>query len=239
VWKFILIPVGVGLVVITFFFSGRILPAPLGALSASFRELARAPAEFIAFIASREESLEDVQKLLLENQVLRAQLLAMSKRAYPVNESGEVRIVAKIYSSYPFNNRGLFSVNAGARDGVLLGAPVIARDAFFLGQIVEVSKRWSVARSIFDSGWELPVKVGADSVDALLVGGRTPHLTLIAREAAVEQGAQVFSSEKSAPYGLVIGEIALVRSEPARAFQDAALRVPYEVGDLTEIVILQ
>ncbi|PIR89206.1 MAG: hypothetical protein COU07_01950, partial [Candidatus Harrisonbacteria bacterium CG10_big_fil_rev_8_21_14_0_10_40_38] len=112
----------------------------------------------------------DPQELAYENAKLRAQILALSKSSCEYDEGSHKFLRAQIYSTYPFNNRGLVTLNVGLRDGVVSGMNVVIDNSFLLGQITEVFESYSVARTIFDTGWEVPVKIG-DGVDALLAGG--------------------------------------------------------------------
>jgi cell shape-determining protein MreC len=194
-----------------------------------------APTQFLNSLTANGE--EAYEALFKENQILKAEVLRLRKKAYE-STSGSRRIVAKVYSTYPFNNRNLIMINAGKRDGVEVNAPVAVEGTFLLGRISEVFSDYSIVSTIFDAGWELPVKVENDSINALLIGGREPRLTLIEKSKLILDGATVYTAEQGFPYGMHVGTINEARDELANTFQEASLVFPYEVSLLTEVSVL-
>ncbi|MDP1719216.1 MAG: rod shape-determining protein MreC [bacterium] len=146
-------------------------------------------------------------------------------------------LVAKVYSTFPFNNKNLLAVNAGTADGVSVGMPVSLEGNILLGQIIEVSEKQSIIRTIFDKDWSLPVRVGAGQYDALLVGSQNPRLTLIDKTNEINVGDVVISAKKDFPYGLKVGEISKVNELLASSFKEADLVFPYNPKDLREVAI--
>lgn len=176
--------------------------------------------------------------LSLENERLKAQILALAKSSYQSTFNGNKYISAKIYSTYPFNNRGLITVNAGSRQGVIKGAPVTLDGAILVGQVQEVFESFSVVRTFFDAGWEVPVKISKDNKDALLVSGKEPRLTLIAKEIDVQGGDSVYAASKDFDFGMTIGEVKDIYNDKGALFREASISFPYDLGDITEIAIL-
>jgi cell shape-determining protein MreC len=190
-----------------------------------------------SFLAHQPPS--DPAALEGENARLRAELELLAASA--CLRSGVQQVVrARMYSTYPFNNRGFVTINAGARDGISLSRTVTIDGVYLFGTVVEVFDSYSVVRTIFDSGWEVPVKIGdtAAGTDALLVGGREPRLTLIAKEAGVADGAPVYVVASDFTYGLTVGAVLDVRGNESSAFYESAITVPYEVSTLTEVWVL-
>ncbi|HEY4475785.1 MAG TPA: rod shape-determining protein MreC [Candidatus Paceibacterota bacterium] len=192
---------------------------------------------FSSFVKSTEESPE-ILDLRRENELLKAQILALENFPRLEQNGGSVRLTAKIYSTYPFNNRGLVSINAGASSGVVQGMAVTIQDYFLLGYVAEAKDRYSLVRTVFDSGWELPVKIGDDAVDALFVGGREPKLTLITEDKEIEAGQVVYSASKDFPYGLKIGEIKEVFDGQNFAFKEASLNTAYPFSVLSDAAVV-
>lgn len=146
-------------------------------------------------------------------------------------------LVAKVYSTFPFNNKNLIAINAGSIDGVAIGMPVSLEGNILIGQIIEVSERQSIVRTIFDKDWSIPVRVGVAQYDALLVGSQNPRLTLIDKTNNVSIGDQVISAKRDLPYGMKVGEVSQVNDLVASSFKEASLVLPYDPKDLREVAI--
>lgn len=155
-----------------------------------------------------------------------------------VRQNGRQAVVAQIYSTFPFNHKHLLTLNAGSEDGVEVGAPVTLEGNILLGQIIEVSARQSVARTIFDKEWSLSARIGVNYADALLVGGQNPRLTLIDKSDPVLEGETIFSAQKDFPYGLKIGTVKAVRDLVAHSFKEAEIELPYSIKTLREVAVL-
>ena len=180
----------------------------------------------------------DPKELAYENARLRAQILALTKTSCEYTTSDRKFIKAQVYSTYPFNNRDLITLNVGSRDGVVSGMNIVVDDIFLLGQITEVFETHSFARTIFDTGWQIPVKIGPLGTDALLAGGRSPRLTLIVKDASISSRASVYATAKDFLYGFTIGEVFEVYDNPNNSFKEASIDLPYEVGTITDVSVL-
>ncbi len=159
-------------------------------------------------------------------------------KAELVQQGRRSALVAQVYSTYPLNYKNLLSINAGLADGVTVGMPVTAEGNILIGQIIEVSGSQSLVRTIFDKDWSLPVRIGAAEKDALLVGGQNPRLTLIDKNAEIHSGDVVVSAKKDLPYGLKVGEVAVVQQSVSSSFKEAGLIFSYDTKDLRKVSIL-
>lgn len=173
----------------------------------------------------------------------KAQLASLIKlepisRPVIVKQDGREVLVAQIYSTYPFNHRNLLTINAGTEDGVAAGMPITADGNFLLGQVVEVSEKTSVARTIFDQDFSFSVRLGTNKTDALLAGGQTPKLTLLEKAAEIQEGDPVYSAGTGIPYGLKIGLVGAIKNLSAGSFKEAELQLPYQINNLREVAIL-
>jgi len=217
--------------------SNTLLPLK-SSLVLQFRAFAETSGNFLARLSGSEKYSREFAALALENTRLKAQLLYLSHVPRQETAGSERHLVSEIYSTYPFNHRGFISVNAGAGDGVRAHAPVTIDGFTFFGVITEVASSYSVARTIFDTGWQLPVKIGEDSVDALFVGGREPRLTLIVKSGAVADGDSVYLASRDFPYGLKIGEVKNVHGELGSAFREADIFLSYDAQALHNVYVL-
>jgi cell shape-determining protein MreC len=175
------------------------------------------------FLDSRSTNdVSEADILRLENEELKRLLAFYDGVPEKAGAEGFEGLSAKVFSSYPFNDRNLIVLSAGEGDGIKVGMPVISKDGNLLGQVLRTHKYYSVARTIFDPGWSSPVRIN-DSTDGLLVGGVRPKIELIEKEAAIDSGSLVNSADKNYPYGLLIGSVGLVDVDPAESFQTATL----------------
>lgn len=155
-----------------------------------------------------------------------------------VRQNGRRVLIAQIYSTFPFNYKHLIALNAGAEDGVTVGLPVSTDGNILLGQIIEVSDRQAIARTIFDKDWSLSVRIGDQKADALLIGGQNPKLTLIDKNDQILEGEQIFSAQKDFPYGMKIGTIQRVQDLVAHSFKEADIALNYNLKNLREAAII-
>ncbi len=155
-----------------------------------------------------------------------------------VKQNNREALVAKVYSTYPFNHRDYLMVAAGAADGVQPGMAVTADGNYLLGQVTEVFDRYSTIRTIFDQNWSLSVRAGDQGENALLISGQQPGLTMIDKKSVLKTGDSVYSASRDFPYGLKIGSVGEVTDSSAAAFRQAALEFPYPFNDLQEVAIL-
>ncbi|MDP3901855.1 MAG: rod shape-determining protein MreC [bacterium] len=144
---------------------------------------------------------------------------------------------AKIYSTYPFSNRAELLLNVGSRDGAEEMMPVTIDGELLIGQIIKVFDNYSVARTVFDPDWELSVRVGIQQIDALLEGGATPRLTMVAKNKEFMEGQVVYSASKDFRYGTPLGTVEKIEDSPTAVFREAELSVPYNFNDLREVTV--
>lgn len=161
----------------------------------------------------------------------------LSPLSRPVSVSTS-SIAVRVFASYPFNNRNVLHVDHGASGRVRRAMPVFDSSEVLVGQVTEVSKEYSAVRLVGSPDWEIPVRIGTDKISGLLVGGTTVHVTMIADDAGVSPGDTVFAASVDLPYGVPIGTVESVRSDSEGGlFQDAVVRLPYSVSELTDLFI--
>lgn len=220
----------------SFFLFGRILAAPADYASYEITEFLRPIADFFGSFFQSSKGY-DVNSLVLENEKLKAEILALKKSAQLIGSGQSKFLTVKVYSTYPFNHKDFLAINVGGKQGVKEGMAVTLGEHILIGQIAETEDHSSMVRTIFHPGWELPVKIGTDQTDALLVGGRKPKLTLITKERTIAEGDSVYSANKDFPYGLKIGEVVKIKRDDGSSFQEAELLLAYEIKDITEVLV--
>lgn len=208
-------------ILITTFFSGIFIPKH--AFVASLR--------FVRQYLKIDFYQENVL-LKLQNENLKAQL-QRAKDGVADSPDAEQRIAARIFSTYPFNMKDTIVVDRGADDGVMPAMVATLSDSILLGLVVSVEDHSAVVRTVFDSRWQLPVKIGPDHINGLFAGGNDPKVILV--EKPIKIGDGVFSAAKEFPMGIKIGEIKEVRSDTGGIFKEATIRTPYAIGDISTV----
>lgn len=177
----------------------------------------------------------ELEDLRLENVALRAQVLELTNNIAPFKSD---TIGGKIFSSYPFNNKNLLSINIGSERGIREGMPATVSGQILVGQVIQVFKNYSLIRTIFSPNWEIPVRIGNKKVPALLVGGPELKLTMIVNDKPIFDGQTIFAAKQDLPYGLKIGEVVNVQNDIATGvFKEARVKLDYDLNDLSEILI--
>ena len=192
---------------------------------------------FTAFFIKKERSFDENLRLKQENQELKAQmqkfLILNSKLEIP----RENFLAAKVFSAYPFNIKNQITVNAGKKQGIKKLAPAVLGENILIGQVNEVFENYSVVKTIFDSNFQLPVRIGKDEINALFQGGGEPKVNLIDKEKPIQAGDIVYSASSEFPYGLKIGEISEIKETSAGVFKEAILKMPFNANELREVNI--
>ncbi len=219
------------------FFVGQLLFTPKAYLVSRVGQAFQTPVIFMRSLMTRTKLMRNMNELLLENQSLRAQLQQAAFTPSIIEQERVRYIRAPLYSTYPFNINNKLLLAAGSESGVLEGAAVFAAPGIFIGQIESVAKGKAVVRTIFDPGWELPVRIGEEKVDALLVGGGEPKLTLVSKRKPLIGGETVSLSSRNFTYGLTLGAVADLRQSKESLFLEGRLITPYALPDLSELYI--
>lgn len=208
-----------------------------GRFTAALESAISFPGTLIKGIWHRASFARQLSSLAVENQNLRAQLFELREQAGIATFGKERYVRAKVYSTYPLNTKHLLAINAGSADGLAAGMPVTVDTHLFLGTITEVFSDQSVVRTVFDEGVRLAVKIGDQGIEALLLGGKTPRLTLISNHANIQDGERVYTASRDLPFGIVLGTVAKIRARVEGAFQEADLEMPYDMRGLQEVFI--
>ncbi|MGB7957475.1 MAG: rod shape-determining protein MreC [Minisyncoccia bacterium] len=180
----------------------------------------------------------DTAQLAEENESLKAQLAELRVVASELPTSTPDMVRAMVYSHYPLNFKNEMDLNAGSADGVAVGDAVVF-EGNFVGLIQEVTAHASVAETIFDSGFKMPVRIGAKGYDALLTGGSYPAVGSIAKTATIVAGDAVYSASAGTPYAMPVGEVGSVTLTSDNLFQEASLDFSYDIGTIQTVEIIK
>ncbi len=178
----------------------------------------------------------DAPSLVAENEALMAQLALLQGVAAQLPQASSNYIRAIVYSRYPFNFKNELLVNVGADQKVAVGKAVVFQGVL-IGTVEKVFPDTALVQTVFDSNFKMPVRVGAQGYDALLVGGASPIATSIKKDAPVAAGTIVYSAAPGLPYGLPVAIIASTSTSPDTLFEEAALDFAYDVDGVQAVLI--
>ncbi len=179
----------------------------------------------------------ELKALRNENAALKAELAKLEdvKRELPDRKPEYFR--ALVYSSYPFNLRNKILVDAGRRDGILRGEGVVFGNSL-IGKVDGVFEETALIKTVFDPSWQSTVRIKG-GIDALLVGGTNPRLTIIQKDAEISVGDPVSNAAPDFPYGLPVGTIRTIQLSEDKLFKEADLSFSYEPVDIRTVFIIK
>lgn len=180
----------------------------------------------------------DGVSLAAENDSLKAQLATLQTIAAQIPLEPQQYIRGMVYSRYPLNFKNEILVNVGAREGVATGSAAVFQ-GMLIGKVIRVFPDEALVQTVFDSGFTIPVRVGASSYDGLLQGGSYPKVGSIVKTATLAAGDVVYTAAPGLPYGLPIGEVAATSTSADSLFQDATIVFPYDINTIQTILIAQ
>ncbi len=169
-----------------------------------------------------------ITELEKENKNLKIQLL---------NQKVKGVDTVKVYSAYPFSNRGEIAIAAGLVDGIKVGNVVTYGNNILIGKIIKAFESSSIVTTIFNSSWKSAVRIGEHEINALLQGGNELTITLIPIEAEIHDGELVITASQDLPYGLGVGTIKNIRTAPGNAFKEATLEPNFQLKQLKDVSV--
>lgn len=165
--------------------------------------------------------LQDVQK---ENESLREALRLGTEKKFGVVSS---RIIGKDPS------QDILILNAGSRDGVQKGMPVMTPENVAAGKIEEVFENSSRVMLLSHPASSFEAKILKEGVVGAVQGqgGYQALLDLIPQESTVVPGDIVVSASLGGvfPENLLVGEVKEVRVSDEKSFQQASLSLFFDV----------
>jgi cell shape-determining protein MreC len=187
-------------------------------------------------IAPAAQMAADDPVLAAQNEILQAKLAELQAVAAQMPQFSGEGIRAMVYAQYPFGFKNNFFINAGSQDGVLTGKAVIFQ-GIFIGDIIQVFPDYAEVQTVFDPGFKLPIRIGSQSADGLLVGGAYPKATSISKSAVIPGGSIVSLDAPGLPYGLPIGTVDATSTSPDNLFQEASLNFAYDINTVQTVLV--
>ena len=204
----------------------------------------------IGGIDSNPGVISSMQELRLENIRLRAELKNYGHIREQLGSPSfdNMRAIPAEVISRPIDTQhASFVINKGVDDGATAGAPVIVQGSVLVGFIRELSGKTSVVETLLHPAVNITVEtIKTDDETPIARGSlrsryRTMmYMTTVPRDAPLDVGNDVVSASKGAeiPYGMIIGTVADVRDPENEAYQEAKLKVPYDLDSVDSVMIM-
>lgn len=171
-------------------------------------------------LADHAASSHEIERLTAENRALKAaagraerlerQLADLGALARIVASREMQSVAGRVVSTSHGAMVRTVTIDAGRLDGVRSGYPVVNGDGV-VGRVVDAGRGGARVLLLSDFASRVPVVVGRDGVQAILVGdsGARPRLEFLADDAAIAEGDSVETSGVGGVYprGLAIGRV--------------------------------
>lgn len=132
-------------------------------------------------------------------------------------------------------------VNRGARDGVRIGQPVIS-DEGLVGRVEDVTATAAWVRLAVDQRSAVNARLQESGVEGTVVGQLTGGMRMqfIPQDVELVEGDLVLTSGLGGNYprGIVVGQVASVRSQEAELFQEAEIRPTVDFDRLELVAVI-
>jgi rod shape-determining protein MreC len=190
---------------------------------------------------------EDSQKIALQNKLLEYELEQLKKNdackkdsvLFFENEGARYAAKkAKVFSKYPFNDRAILTLNIGSGDGIKEGMPVVTKENMLIGMVKKVHRTQSEVQTIFDPLWKSSVTISEGEIKAMLEGGSFPKLTLIPKDAVIQDGARVVNISPEFPYHVFLGSIKNITNNESDVWISGELDSLYEISEINEVNVI-
>ena len=179
--------------------------------------------------------------IVAENEELKAQLAQYQVIAEQLPHNAPNYVRAMVYSRYPTNFRNELLINAGARDGLAVGAAVFIQPAsssyVLIGKIQSIAVNAAVVQTVFDPAFKIPVRIGPHGYDGLLIGGVYPRVASILKNVMVNSGDVVASVDAALPYGMPVAEVESASMSSDNLFQEASLSFAYDINGVQTVLV--
>jgi rod shape-determining protein MreC len=139
-----------------------------------------------------------------------------------------------------------FIINAGSREGIAPGMPVVSSGAALVGRVARVTPNLAYVQLINDPNSQIASMLQGSRVSGMVEGRAdgTIIMTDILPDEIVEEGEIVITSGLGGllPRGLILGQVEMVSYQESALFQEALLRpaLPLDIQDFrgVEVVVV-
>lgn len=133
-------------------------------------------------------------------------------------------------------------INAGARQGVAVGMPVVTSGAALIGRVARASANLAYVQLINDPQSRIATMLQQSRITGLVVGSPegTMMMTDILPDELVNPGDVIITSGVGGllPRGLIIGQVESVAYQEAQLFQEAVVRPAVDFRRLETVLVV-
>ena len=181
--------------------------------------------------------LKKIETVEAENKSLKKQV-DLLKLKMGMREENNGKIIANVYSTYPFNDKVHITIDKGSDDGMDIGMPILFEGNILIGKVVSVKKTQSEVQTVFDPEWKTSVAVGTSSVKAVLTGGNNPEVGFIPKDAVIREGDEIVNTASEFPMHTFIGTVKSVSLDEKKIWQNAIIDFPISLESIDSVIIL-
>lgn len=190
---------------------------------------------------------DQLKGLQAENVRLRAELVDWRRLRDQIASPGrdELREIPAAVHPVPFNLfRSQYVINRGARDGIIVGAPVVVYGSVLVGFISELSDQTAMVRLVYHPEVTVPVEIHAGEEGGQGLAQGIAHtgieVATIPQDVPVAVGQAVITIAEPPllPAGLVVGHVAAIQRESHEPYQRAQLALPFNPAVLRAVTVL-
>lgn len=204
-----------------------------------------------AYFASKRTLLEENRRLRMEvgileneNSLLREKIqeLEIAVEAQEIEKKVPFEIIpAQVIGSDPEEWLGTLIIDAGERQGVKKGLPVVTYEGL-VGRVERVYRGYAVVRTILSSSFAVGVLVQRTREIGVVVGNGSGfcNLEYMPRGAEVQKGDLVITSGigEGIPRGIVVGRVENVIERPGQLFKEVVLRPNCSFSSLSRVFVV-
>lgn len=188
--------------------------------------------------AKQKFELDDAEKKLLEQENAELKKQLNFKARFAGNT-----LTTNVVGKNSDNIEKVIMIDAGEKDGVKTGQPVITGEGVLVGLVEKVNADVSMVRMINDSHSKVAATVlNKDKSLGVVEGGYglSVRMNFIPRDEPITIGEEIVTSglDTNIPRGLLIGKVAVAENEAYQPFQQAVLVTAANLEKLTVVSVL-
>jgi len=176
----------------------------------------------------------ELERLKRENEILRTALGLGLEKEFDLEIA---HVIGKEISD------DYLIINKGFSNGIRSGFPVITENKVLIGKITEVYENISKAELLSSKNSSFDIEILEKDIYSLAKGKGNSEilLDLIAREEKIDIGDKVITSALGGnfPKALLVGEVKNIKKSDTAAFQQAEVKLSFEIKDLRDIFIIK
>ncbi len=158
-----------------------------------------------------------------------------------LKEKGQFNYIpARVIGKNLFLSRNTLTLDAGLKDSVTLGMPVLNHDGL-IGVVVSVMNHYSIVNILLNVDFRASAKIERSRVDGIIAwSGSKLLFTNVPKTQDVKPGDVVITSEYSATYpsGIRIGIVEEATAEPGTLFKKVAVKPSVDFTRLEEVFLI-